>query len=194
MWMMAAAVGLTALSTFAGAKGAQDKGVADQNAMNSQGTAALRQAAETEEQAKEVGVQAQQAEAQRMDQLQSMLASNESRRAAAGLTADSATTEAIREQNLAVVGRGMANIAYNGASQQARLRRQAKYGRDAAETYVQAGRDARSAADAAMWGTIFRGASSMAMYAAMPSMGGAAAGGGAPGVASSAGGAGARMV
>jgi hypothetical protein len=69
----------------------------------------------------------------------------------------------------------IANIRYIGDARAAATRRQAKYNRAAAETYIEAGQEARRAADMKMYGAILKGASSIAMYGSMPSMGGSGA-------------------
>ena len=176
MWMMAAMVAATVVSTAMSAKAASDKGIAEQNAANAQATGARRRAMEDEAAAKDIQVQVAQEEANRMAKLQSMIGTGAANAAASGIASDSASLVALQAANREEVGRGIMNISYNGQSRVAALRRQAQYGREAGETYERAGREARSAADTAMYGAIFKGASSIAMYGSMPGMGGGGAG------------------
>jgi len=177
MWMMAGMLALTAASTAMSAASAQKEGAARQGAFNAQATAATRAAFEAEQQASEVDLQVQQEEAIRMAQLESMIGSNATRAVAAGITTDSASLQAIEERSKLMVGRDIANVKYMGSAKAAALRRQAGYGRDAGETYVEAGREARSAANLAMWGSIAKGASTAAMYGAFGGLGGKGGGG-----------------
>jgi hypothetical protein len=177
MWMMAAALAATAVSTAISASSAQAEGVAQQNALNAQGTAALRAAAEAETQAKDVAVQAQQEEAMRMAKLESMIGGNAAAAAASGITSDSGSVEAISAQNKQLVGQDISNVRYLGMARQKGLQRQAGYDRDAALSYSEAGAAARSAANMRMWGTIAKGASSALMYGSLGGMGGGGSGG-----------------
>jgi hypothetical protein len=96
-----------------------------------------------------------------------------------GIGTDSGSFEAIQKSNREIVGRDILNVSYNANARAAALRRQAEYGREAGDTYEQAGREAYNAGQLAMYGAIFKGATSLATNAYLGSlgMGGGKAGG-----------------
>jgi predicted DNA-binding protein (UPF0251 family) len=132
---------MSGASMLAGGKAAEARGRANADAFIAQGNQSRETAAQQRDQAEEVALQAETEEANRLAVYTQMTAANAADLPTRGVS-DSASTQAILDQNREAVGRDLLAVKYMGTARSKRLLRSADQNDRAADIFYRGGQAA----------------------------------------------------